>query len=91
MPKFLIERHIPGVQTWSPDQLRAVARKSNGVLRDMGPTIQWVNSYVVVDKLFCIYIAEEESLIHQHARLGGFPCTNVTRIDGDLDPTTAES
>jgi hypothetical protein len=91
MPKFLIERHIVGVEKWSPDQLKAIARKSNGVLRDMGPSIQWVNSYVVMDKIFCIYIAEEEALIRQHARLGGFPCNIVTKIDGDLDPTTADT
>ena len=91
MPKFLIERHIVGVEKWGPDQLKAIARKSNGVLRDMGPSIKWINSYVVVDRIFCIYMAEEEALIRQHARLGGFPCNNVTRIDGDLDPTTADT
>jgi hypothetical protein len=89
MQRFLIERQIVGVEKWGPDQLRAVARKSNGVLRDMGTQIQWIQSYVVPGKIYCVYLAEDEALIREHARLGGFPCNNVTRIEGLMDPTTA--
>ena len=91
MQKFLIERQIPGVEGWGPDQLRAVARKSNSVLRGMGSSIQWVHSYVLTGKLYCIYLAEDEALIREHARLGGFPCNNVTKVEGVMDPTTGAS
>jgi hypothetical protein len=90
MHKYLIERHIPGVEKWGPDQLKAVARKSNGVLRDMGAQIQWVQSYVVTGKVYCVYMAADEALIREHARLGGFPCNNVTKIDHLMDPSTAD-
>lgn len=89
MQKFLIERQIAGVEHWGPDQLKAVARKSNGVLRDMGTQIQWIQSYVVTGKIYCVYLAEDEAMIREHARLGGFPCNNVTRVEGIIDPTTA--
>ena len=90
MPKFLIERNIPGIERWGPDQMKAVARKSNDVLADLGTQIQWIQSYVVSGKLFCVYIAPDELLIREHARLGGFPCNSVTRIAEVIDPTTAE-
>lgn len=91
MPKFLIERQIPGVERWGPDQLKAVARKSNEVLEGLGTQIQWIQSYVAPGRLYCVYISPDEALIREHAKLGGFPCNNVTRIDRVIDPTTAES
>lgn len=91
MQKFLIERHIAGVEKWGPDQLKAVARKSNSVLRDMGSQIQWIQSFVISGKIVCIYLAEDERLIREHARLGGFPCNQITKIENGMDPTTASA
>ena len=91
MQKYLIERNIAGVEKWGPDQLKAVARKSNSVLRDMGSQIQWIQSFVVPGKIVCIYLAEDEGLIREHARLGGFPCNQITRIESGMDPTTAKT
>jgi predicted Rdx family selenoprotein len=91
MPKFLIERNIPGIEGWNDDQMRAVARKSNQVLSGLGTQIQWLHSYVVAGKLFCVYIAPDEQLIREHAKLGGFPANNVIRIEEVIDPTTAET
>jgi hypothetical protein len=91
MQKFLIERHIAGVEKWGPDQLKAVARKSNSVLRDMGSQIQWIQSFVIPGKIVCIYLAEDERLIREHARLGGFPCNQITKIENGMDPTTASA
>jgi len=88
MNRFLIERHIPGVENWGPDQLKAVARKSNSVLHGMGPEIQWLQSFVVPGRIYCLYLAEDETLIREHARLGGFPCNVITKIGGIMDPTT---
>ena len=88
MQKFLIERHIAGVEKWGPDQLKAVARKSNSVLRDMGSQIQWIQSFVIPGKIVCIYLAADEQLIREHARQGGFPCNQITRIENGMDPTT---
>ena len=88
MNRFLIERQIPGVENWGPDQLRAVARKSNSVLRGMGSEIQWIQSFVVTGRIYCVYLATDEALIREHARLGGFPCNSVTRVDSVMDPTT---
>lgn len=90
MPKFLIERLIPGIEKWDSDQMKAVARKSNNVLTGLGTTIQWIQSYVMPGKLYCVYIAPDEKLIREHAKLGGFPCNNVTMIREVIDPTTAE-
>lgn len=90
MPKFLIEREIPGVGTWTPAQLTAVAQKSCGVLRAMGPRIQWVHSYVTGDKIYCVYIAPDEAAIREHASAGGFPANVVSQIESVIDPATAE-
>jgi hypothetical protein len=89
MKKFLIEREILGIGTLGREQLREAAAKSNDVLRQLGPKIQWVESYVAADKLFCIYMAEDEALIHQHAEISGFPATTVTDISKTIDPATA--
>ena len=91
MPKYVIERHIPGCGEWSADQLRGVAQKSNEVLSGMGPRIQWVQSYVTDDTIYCVYIAPNEEMIREHASKGGFPADRVTEIRNIFDPTSAEA
>lgn len=90
MPKFVIEREIPGAGKLSPEQLQAVSQKSCSVLRDMGPAIQWLHSYVTDDKLYCVYIAPDEETVRKHANQGGFPANRVSQIRSVIDPTTAE-
>jgi cell division inhibitor SulA len=90
MPKFLIERDIPNAGALSAAELKAIAQKSWEVLRQLGPEIQWVQSYVTEDKITCVYIAPNTELIRQHARRGGFPCDRVLEIAAIIDPTTAE-
>jgi hypothetical protein len=90
MKKFMIEREIPKVGTLEGEHAREAAAKSNLVLRELGPDIQWVESYVAADKMFCLYLAKNEALIHQHAQLSGFPATKVTEIGKIFDPTTAQ-
>jgi Protein of unknown function (DUF4242) len=90
MPKFLIEREIPGAGSLSPEQLQGVSEKSCSVLRSLGPQVQWVHSYVTGDKIYCVYIAPNEQLVREHARLGGFPANRVSEIKTIIDPTTAE-
>jgi hypothetical protein len=90
MPKFLIEREIPGAGDMSAQELQAVSQKSCGVLREMGPQIQWVESYVTDDKIYCVYIAPNEELVREHAERGGFPANRVSEIKRMIDPTTAE-
>lgn len=91
MPKFVIERDIPGAGAMSPEQLQGVAEKSCGVLQNLGPRIQWVQSYVTDNKIYCIYIAPNEEMVREHARQGGFPATKVSQIRSIIDPTTSES
>lgn len=91
MPKFLIEREIPGAGSMSPQQLQGVAEKSCSVLRDLGPKIQWVQSYVTDDKIYCVYIAPNEEMVREHATRGGFPANRVSEIKSVIDPTTAET
>jgi hypothetical protein len=90
MPKFVIEREIPEAGKLSPEQIQAISQKSCGVLREMGPQIQWVQSYVTDDKIYCIYIAPNEAAVREHAQRGGFPANRVSRIRTVIDPTTAE-
>jgi cell division inhibitor SulA len=90
MPKFLIEREIPGAAKMSPEELQTVAQKSCSVLRNLGPAIQWIHSYVTDDKIYCVYIAPNEQLVREHARQGGFPANRVSEIKSIIDPTTAE-
>ena len=90
MPKFLIEREIPGAGSLSPEQLQAVSQTSCGVLRQLGPQIQWVQSYVTDDKIYCIYIAPDEETVRKHAQMGGFPANRVSQVRSIIDPTTAE-
>ena len=90
MPKFLIEREIPGAGRLSAQDLKAVAQKSCGVLSELGPSVQWVESYVTDDKIYCVYIAPNEAAVRKHADLGGFPANRVAPIRRMIDPTTAE-
>jgi hypothetical protein len=90
MPKFLIEREIPGAGAMSKDELQAVSQKSCSVLRQLGPQIQWVQSYVTADKIYCVYLAPSEAIIREHARLGGFPANRVSEVKSVIDPSTAE-
>jgi hypothetical protein len=89
MRKFIIERDIPKVGTFEREQLRGAAAKSNEVLRQLGPDIQWVESYVAADKTFCVYLAKDETIIRRHAEISGFPATKVTEVKKMIDPTTA--
>ncbi|MBX3145252.1 MAG: DUF4242 domain-containing protein [Gemmatimonadales bacterium] len=91
MPKFVIERDIPGAGKLSPSDLQGISQKSCGVLSTMGPQIQWVHSYVTDDKIFCVYVAPDEASVREHARQGGFPANRVSRVATMIDPTTAEA
>jgi hypothetical protein len=88
MKKYIIEREIPNVGSLDPEQLREAAAKSNQALRDLGPDIQWQESFVVADKTFCVYLAKDESIIHRHAELSGFPASKVTEICNVIGPAT---
>jgi hypothetical protein len=91
MPKFVIEREIPGAGKMSPEELQHAAQKSNSVLHKLGPDIQWIHSYVAGDKIYCIYAAPSEELIREHAEQSGFPANKITKVAAIIDPTTAES
>jgi len=91
MPKYVIEREIPGAGNLSPQELQSVSQTSCNVLRKMGPDIQWVQSYVTGDKVYCIYIAPNEEMIREHAREGGFPANSISEIKTIIDPTTSEA
>lgn len=90
MPKYVIERDIPGAGNLSPQDLKAISQKSCGVLSAMGPQIQWVQSYVTGDRIYCIYIAPNEETVREHAAQGGFPANRVSEIASIIDPTTSE-
>jgi len=90
VPKFLIERNIPGAGKLTPEQLQGISQTSCGVLRSMGPEIQWVHSYVTDDKITCVYIAPNGEMVREHAKHGGFPADAVLEIRGIIDPTTSE-
>jgi hypothetical protein len=90
MPKYLIEREVPGAGNLSADELRAISQKSCGVLNALGPRIQWVESYVTEDKITCVYIAPNEEMIREHAREGGFPADRISEVRAVIDPSTAE-
>jgi hypothetical protein len=90
MPKYVIEREIPGAGKMTPDQLQAVSQKSCGVLQSMGPQIQWHESYVTDDKIYCVYIAPDEATVREHAKQGGFPANRVSEVRSVIDPTTAD-
>lgn len=88
--RFIIEREIPRVGTFERKQLREAAEKSNQVLRQLGPDIQWLESYVADNKTFCVYLAKDEGLIRQHAEISGFPATKITEVRKMIDPTTEQ-
>lgn len=90
MPKFIIEREIPGLGNWSPQQLQAASQKSCSVLNKLGPQIQWLESYVTGNKLYCVYIAPNEEVIREHAKQGGFPANQINQVKRMIDPTTSE-
>jgi hypothetical protein len=90
MPKFVIEREISGAGKMSPAELKSISQKSCGVLSSMGPSVQWVHSYVTDDKIYCVYQAADESLVRRHAELGGFPANKISRVRTMIDPSTAE-
>ncbi|WP_138992118.1 DUF4242 domain-containing protein [Larkinella sp. C7] len=90
MPKYVIEREIPGAGNLTHDQLKAISQTSCNVLNKMGPQIQWVHSYVATDKLYCVYNALNEDMIREHARQGGFPANSIMEVSVIIDPVTAE-
>jgi len=90
MPKFVIEREIPGAGKMTSEQLHAISQVSCGVLREMGSAIQWEHSYVTTDKIYCVYIAPNEEMVKEHATKGGFPANVISRVSTIIDPTTAE-
>jgi len=90
MPKYIIEREIPGAGSLTAQDLQGISQKSCSILKDMGPTIQWVESYVTDDKVYCVYIAPDEATVRSHAEQGGFPANRVSEIKTMIDPTTAE-
>ena len=91
MPKYVIEREIPGAGKLSPAELKAISQKSCSVLEGMGPQIQWLQSYVTGDKVYCVYIAPNEAMVREHARQGGFPADSVSEVTTIIDPVTAEA
>jgi len=90
MPKYVIEREIPGAGKLSSQELKGISQKSCGVLNKMGPQIQWLQSYVTGDKIYCVYIAPNEKMVREHAKQGGFPANRVSEVASVIDPTTAE-
>ena len=91
MPRYVIEREIPGAGKLSPQELQAISQKSCSVLDQLGPRIQWVQSFVTGDKIYCVYIAPSEQMVREHARQGGFPANSVAEVKAIIDPTTAEA
>ena len=90
MPKYVIERNIPGVGNLTPEQLQGISQKSCGVLSQLGTQIQWLHSFVTDDKIFCVYIAPNVEMVKKHAEMGGFPADNIARVRAIIDPTTSE-
>jgi hypothetical protein len=90
MPKFIIERELPGAGKLGTEELQGVSQKSCAVLHEMGPKIQWVQSFVTEDKIYCIYIAPNEEAVREHAQKGGFPANKISEVKSSIDPTTAE-
>ena len=90
MPKFVIEREIPGVGSFTPEQLQAISQKSCSVLQNLGPQITWLQSFVTDNKIYCVYIAPNEQMVREHASQGGFPANSIAQVRRVIDPTTAE-
>ncbi|MGH8581633.1 MAG: DUF4242 domain-containing protein [Gammaproteobacteria bacterium] len=91
MPKFVIERDLPGAGRLTPQQLQGISQKSCGVLQELGPKVQWLQSYVTDDRIYCVYIAPDAETVREHARRGGFPANRVSEVRSVIDPTTAEA
>jgi hypothetical protein len=91
MPKYVIEREMPGVGSLSEEELQGASQTSCNVLQELGPQIQWVQSYVTGDKIYCVYIAPNEEMVREHATRGGFPANKISEVKTIIDPTTAES
>ena len=91
MPKYVIEREIPGAGKLSAKELQAISQKSCNVLRELGPQIQWIHSYVTPDKIYCVYIAPDEETVREHARRGGFPANRISPVKAMIDPTSSEA
>ena len=91
MPRYVIEREIPGAGKLSPQELQTISQKSCSVLDQLGPRIQWVQSFVTGDKIYCVYIAPDEAMVREHARQGGFPANSIAEVTAVIDPTTAEA
>lgn len=90
MPKYVIERVVPGAGKLTPAELKALSQRSCSVLNELGPQIQWIQSYVTDNKLYCVYVAPNEEMVHEHARRGGFPANHVSQVKAIIDPTTSE-
>ncbi len=90
MPKYVIERELPGAGKLSAEELQAISQKSNKVLSELGPEIRWLQSYVTDDKIYCVYVAPDTDIIEEHARCGGFPCDRVTKVTSVIDPSTGD-
>jgi hypothetical protein len=90
MPRYVIERDLPGAGRLSTEELKGISQKSCGVLQQMGPQIQWIESYVTADKIYCVYVAPNEEMIRQHASKGGFPANKISAVAAVISPTTAE-
>jgi hypothetical protein len=91
MPKYIIERDLAGAGKLTSEQLQGISQKSCGVLKKLGPQIQWLESYVTDDKVYCVYIAPDEATVREHAKQGGFPANRISEVKGIIDPTTAEA
>jgi Nickel responsive protein SCO4226-like len=91
MPKYVIERDVPGIGNATDEEVQAISQKSCSVLNELGPTIQWLHSYVTADKIYCVYIAPDEKMVREHAQQGGFPANCVSEVKSVIDPTTAEA
>jgi hypothetical protein len=91
MPKYIIEREIAGAGKLTPDQLQGISQKSCSVLKNLGPAIQWLESYVTDDKVYCVYISPDEATVREHAKQGGFPANRISEVKVIIDPTTAET
>jgi hypothetical protein len=91
MPKYVIERVIPGAGALSPGDLQAISQKSCNVLRELGPSVQWIHSYVTDDKIYCVYQAPDEASVRRHAEMGGFPANSISQVRTIIDPSTAET
>ena len=91
MAKYIIERELPGAGKLSREELRAIAQKSNGIISNLGSRIQWVQSYVADDKVYCVYNAESDKIIEEHAKCGGFPANRISQVRATIDPTTADA